>query len=689
MHESSHSPSLGLAQSSERLIPESPYARLTNYASHEPTLALLEPRLLLELAGQLPAGERLSLHFERLPRSWRFAVSADTHTMRHDEARAMLQSLLLVLAPAAQFKPAKPPIRASLQTLTLAPRADIVQAPGGGTIWFPSDPLSPPNLGRFLHGAAAYAVQLVTFSIASYAPSEEERDLLVSTRRRLMMSDANVSGCEARHREILDSWAKMDTAVRLEVEVIGPDKLSRQQQNVLCAALFGRAARTCVGSPTIDLRLALPGSALPAFRFWPAPSDLAPLSRQPRTIEPGPGVITLGFDSADERCCLDANARALHTSVLGGTGAGKTSWLIHCILEDIAGGEGVVVVDVHGDMSERIRSLIPPERLSDLVWVDASATDIEWRLDPLATTGREVLLERARLANMFISFFQQQYAAIPESLGPAFEMYFTNAFKLLLSAKDDSDRVLTKFEDIFADDFFRAKLLAECDDPKVQQFWINLAGRVEGENSLDNIGPYITNKMSQLSENPLAAALLTGTKPKLDLRWAMDNRKIVLLRIPVGEIGQKDSRYLGALFLMVLAQAASSRANIPEKARAPCRVYIDEFANLATSKAAEMLAEMRKFGLSLVLANQSLSQLAGDTFNRADVGQALLANCATFVLFRLSPPDALIMASIVAGVTPQELTQLGVGEVIVRRVVDGALLTAERLRTPRPKEFSN
>jgi hypothetical protein len=254
----------------------------------------------------------------------------------------------------------------------------------------------------------------------------------------------------------------------------------------------------------------------------------------------------MGVDAADDVIRLGAEDRMRHLFVLGGTGAGKSTLILNMILEDISKGEGVMLIDPHGDVADMVRASVPPERRGDIVWIDAGEEVNDWRLDLLITRGPNPDFEKSRIANRFIDFFRQQYAAIPEALGPCFETYFRNTLLLLMDAEDPEDLALTKFEDVLVDEEFREKLLRQCKNRKVIQFWKDTADHVRGESSLENIVPYITNKMTQISTNPLIASLVSGDKPQLDLREAMDRRKIVLIRLSKGLVGDYDARFLRA-----------------------------------------------------------------------------------------------------------------------------------------------
>ena len=158
----------------------------------------------------------------------------------------------------------------------------------------------------------------------------------------------------------------------------------------------------------------------------------------------------------------------------------------------------------------------------------------------------------------------------------------------------------------------------------------------------------------------------------------MNRGKIVIFKIAKGVIGDYDTRFLGALILMSIGEAAMARARMPRSERRPVRLYCDEFQNLATKTSANLLAECRQFGLSIVAANQSLSQLTG-TGNAADVAKALLANCATIIAFRLGIADARELAAFMDIEDFRDLTRLGVGEMLVRRLAGGAPQPAQRL----------
>jgi hypothetical protein len=593
--------------------------------------------------------------------------------------------MLHVISPAATFKPGTSGVGLEKHHVTpLAPCADVAIAASDTAVWLPPPPYIEPDLRRALAAAQTYGVHRLSFRARPLTLAETDRVLLQSARFRLEAEEPRRLAVA-----LLSRWLEAGSGCSFDISAASEQPLARDALDVLCAALFGRAARSAIGSPALDLRLAVPAGVLPAFRFWPTPADFARMpDRDGADVTDARGAVILGRDAADDPIRLSAEDRMRHLFVLGGTGSGKSTLLLNMIAEDIHKNEAVVLIDPHGDLADAVRAATPSRRRKDIIWVDAGEAKNNWRLDLLALRGDDPDIERNRIANQFVALFRQMYASVPEAMGPCFELYFRSTILLLMEAEDPADRDLIKFEDVLVDESFREKLLAGCKDEKLRQFWEDTAPHVRGDGSLENITPYIINKMTQISANRLTASLISGDKPRLDFLAAMNERKIVIIRLSKGIIGGYNARFLGALFLMSLTEAALGRARIPASERTPCRVFVDEFQTLATQTAAELLAESRKYGLCLTLANQSLSQLTGDSFNPAAVGQAALANCGSVALFRLSLSDALVLASMIEGVSAGELTQLGVGDMVVRRLIRGAPLAAERLRGLAPDHWS-
>lgn len=435
-------------------------------------------------------------------------------------------------------------------------------------------------------------------------------------------------------------------ALRVEADLGFQGEPDEMAEDLVSLALFGAPADRLTPSPhRADLRDLHPLDleSLPIL-----PSEVAitavTASAGSRVIVSEPGGLAIGNTPSGNLLRLAAADRARHLYVLGGTGAGKSTFLLNLIDQDMRNGEGVIVLDPHGDLAEDAAALARRVRPADLIYCDASDPHGNFRLDILAGPGPDAVLRRSYAANALIRILTRVlYAGIPEAFGPVFESYFRNALMLLMDA-GGPDATLLDFEAIFADAKFRNALLDRCSDPKVRQFWREIAGVVtHDEMRLQNIAPYITCKLAQFTGNPLLSRILCDPGPRLDLAAAMDQRRIVIIRMPKGLIGQSEAELLAALVVMRIGQAGMARASQARLSRTPVRLYIDEVQTCAGEGLSELLAESRKFGLSLVLANQSLGQMDGRG-RQPNTSDAALANAANLVVFRLGAPDAARIA---------------------------------------------
>ncbi len=352
----------------------------------------------------------------------------------------------------------------------------------------------------------------------------------------------------------------------------------------------------------------------------------------------------LGETSSGEQIHLSSRDRARHLYLIGGTGTGKSTLLANMIRQDMRSGEGVILIDPHGDLADSVREIIPAERRSDLVWSDLSDPSSTIGLNILEGQGGVPALERNYVCNQLIGFFKNiLYRGVPEAFGPMFETYFRNALMLLMDG-GGPDATLMDFERVFHDDKFRNELLTRCTDEKVREFWRHVAMRVTwDEIKLENVVPYIACKLTQFTGNPLVRRMIEARRSTLNLRHIMDHGGIALIKIAKGLIGEYDTVLLTTLMTIRIAQAGMARASIAPGTRRPVRVYIDEFQNSVGESLSDMLAESRKYGISMTLANQSLFQVDGRG-SHSNTGLAALANAANVLALRVGPPDAAKLA---------------------------------------------
>jgi TraM recognition site of TraD and TraG/Helicase HerA, central domain len=658
-------------------------ARLANSGASE---LVLDPAGLILFAGELEPSQSFQLDYVRRNGFWGIELALVQIGGNAVTAEQSLQHILTAAAGQknVSFKQGAPrQPRPLMRRSCLVPCGQPVFATTTATgerrhVLLAPYCLNQSNLTTALQLASDAGVARIGFTFRPRQLSEDERTLVDAAFHRLAGRMEEFDPVLRLQHAVLALWRSRGAGYEIEVSVEAPVSLDARRLDAIALSTFGCGrAPPAAEAAALNLAQVFPAGTPPPWRFWPEAKDLG-RARSLVTAEgpAGPGDVILALDEAGDSVSLSADARMRHCAILGGTGFGKSVLIWHMILQDIRAGQGVILIDPAGDLADLVELHIPANRRADVIFVDPGSSENPWGLDLFKTAGIDKEVERNRVANQLVSFFRIMYADIPEAMGPAFEMWFRATIFLLMLAEAKEDRSILHFEDVFADEDFRMKLAKACPDPRVRQKWMGIFDRTSGDYSLENIAPYIINKMENLTGSPLTRRFLS--KPPLDLSEAMNQGKIVIFKIAKGVIGDYDTRFLGALILMCIGEAAMGRARLPRSERRPVRLYCDEFQNLATRSSANLLAECRQFGLSIVAANQSLSQLTG-TGNAADVAKALLANCATIIAFRLGLADAQELAPFMDIEDFRDLTRLGVGDMIVRRLAGGLPQPAQRL----------
>ena len=343
------------------------------------------------------------------------------------------------------------------------------------------------------------------------------------------------------------------------------------------------------------------------------------------------GDIPLSLGNQEVR--FPDNDRALHTYLIGATGTGKSTLMCNMIIQDIYAGNGVAVLDPHGDLHNQIIDLIPAQRRKDVVLVDFTDTDYPVGLNMLECSGENSDIQKGYIAQDMLSLFRSLFRESPEAFGPMYEVYMRNTLLLLMS-DPSGDATLLDLPRIFGDNTYRQYLLDNCPYAGVRDFWVDIAEAAAGEATLSNIAPYIISKVTPFSENPLIKAIVGQTRTTINFREIMDQRKILLINLSKGLLSEQDTRFLGKLLTSRLFSTAMSRADMPQSKRTPFYTYIDEFQNFVSGSIDPMLAEARKYGLYLTLAHQNMAQLPND------LCQSVLANTGSKILLRSGVQDA-------------------------------------------------
>ncbi len=316
--------------------------------------------------------------------------------------------------------------------------------------------------------------------------------------------------------------------------------------------------------------------------------------------------------------------RLYHFYILGRTGTGKTNLLHTKITQDISQNRGLCLIDIHGDLVTNLIKTIPHKRYKDVVYLNASNPNLELGYNPLRKVSYE---KRALITSNILEVFQKLWGS--QGWGVKMSHILRNVIITLL------DQPKTSFIDILKilqDSNFRNECLKNIVNPEIKTFW-EKEFKTYGKTDLIPI----YNKLGGILSYPLVKRILVENKKQISLRSIIDNRKILLVNLSKGAIGTEASYILGSLLLTSLSAAAFSRIDTPEHKRSHFFIYLDEFQNYTNLTLVEMLSELRKFKVGVVMAHQYISQL--DT----KIRDAVLNNVGTIVCFRLGQADARFM----------------------------------------------
>ncbi len=384
------------------------------------------------------------------------------------------------------------------------------------------------------------------------------------------------------------------------------------------------------------------------FHFPPSPKE-PPLGvpvRAWRAVQPPDNVAKKGcrlgrafHGGIVQPIWIGPEDRKRHIYVVGQTGTGKTTLFKTMILEDIRAGEGLCVIDPHGDLYKELLLKIPEKRIDDVILIDPTDTDFPVGLNLLECKS---YTERYFVAQEFVGIIRRlihdEYGRHTEMIGPIFFQHMRMNLLLAMSDPDNPGTLLEFFQIFQGKNFWKRWLPLKVDD-EVLQRWVTETlpdhdySKIGSE--VTSLGDYIGSKFESFVFDPMLRNIFGQKHNKVDIRAAMDTGKIILVNLAKGELTEENSRFLGMILMAKLIDAAMSRSTIPERDRRQFNLYVDEFQSLATSGFSTLASEARKFGLSLVLANQFLTQIDDPQILRAVFG-----NVGTLISFRLGQEDA-------------------------------------------------
>jgi hypothetical protein len=323
--------------------------------------------------------------------------------------------------------------------------------------------------------------------------------------------------------------------------------------------------------------------------------------------------------------------RQQHVYVIGRTGTGKTTLLTTMIMQDIKLGEGLCVIDPHGDLAARLLDFVPSRRINDVVYFNGADHTHPIAFNALETVPPDhphFATEKSLVASGLVSVFKKLW---PDFWGPRLEYILRNAILALLDSPGTTLLALPRF---LTDDHYRAQVLRRVRDPVVRAFWEEEYPQYTKSLRAEALSP-IQNKVGQFLSSPVLRNIIAQRHSTIDPGAIMDQGKICIISLSKGLMGEDNAALLGAMLITKFQLAAMARARVPEDERGDFYLYVDEFQSFATDSFSGILSEARKYGLNLTLAHQYVGQLPDS------LRDAIFGNVGTVVAFRVGARDGL------------------------------------------------
>ena len=351
--------------------------------------------------------------------------------------------------------------------------------------------------------------------------------------------------------------------------------------------------------------------------------------------------------------------RGKHIYVIGKTGMGKSTLLENMAIQDIQNGEGIAFIDPHGSTAEKLLDFVPHERIKDVVYFAPFDTDHPIGFNVMEDVGYD---KRHLVVSGLMGALKRIWV---DAWSARMEYILQNTLLALLEYPDstllDVNRMLTNKT-------FRAAVVAKITDPIVKGFWVEEFAAFTDTYTREAT-PAIQNKIGQFTANPLIRNIVGQGKSSFDLRKIMDEKKIFIVNLSKGRMGETNASLLGSMLVVKIYLAAMSRADEPAARMAKLPrfyFYVDEFQSMMNEAFADILSESRKYKLALTLANQYIEQM------EEEVRDAVFGNVGTLIVFRVGPFDAEVLETVFDPTfTPEDLVGLGIGQIYLTLMIDG------------------
>ena len=334
--------------------------------------------------------------------------------------------------------------------------------------------------------------------------------------------------------------------------------------------------------------------------------------------------------------------RFRHLYIVGQTGTGKSTMLLTLALEDVKAGNGLCILDPHGDLCDYIIDRYPKERIDDLIYFDLANTEYPIAFNPL--DGTETEDERDVVTNDLIEMFISMYGE--EIFGPRIQDYFRNACFLLMEQPEWW--TLVDIMRLFTDDAYAESKIRNVKNPVIASWW-NKTYKKMGDREKAEIIPFIQAKFAPFTTSTYVRNIIGQPKSAFNFSQAMQEKKVILCKLSKGLVGEENSKLIGKMIAMQIKQAALKRAAIESKDRIPFYLYVDEFQNYVSQSFESILSEARKYKLWLNMAHQYMDQLKQKWLGwEVDLSKTILGNVWSILSFKIGPNDAEVLENVFA-----------------------------------------
>lgn len=339
------------------------------------------------------------------------------------------------------------------------------------------------------------------------------------------------------------------------------------------------------------------------------------------------------FRGVQKEIRLSVPDRRRHTYIVGQTGTGKSTILENLAVQDMLSGGGFAFIDPHGDTAEKLLTMVPKNRAEDVIYFNPADTENPMGLNMFeydSPQQKDFLIQES--LNILIKIYDPNGTGV---IGPRFEQWFRNAALTLMS--DPNGSTFIEIPKVFGDSNYLKQKFKHVTDQTVIDFWTQEMGQTSDYHKSEMLG-YFVSKFGAFQQNEIMRNIMGQTKSAFNMRDIMDNKKILIVNLSKGGLGEMNSKLLGMIFVMKFQAAAMSRADMDEDKRNDFSLYVDEFQNFSTDSFASILSEARKYRLNLIVANQYVGQLTDQ------IRDAVFGNVGTILSYRTGPEDAEYLA---------------------------------------------